>query len=566
MANIKAIIFDLDDTLYDMQEQRIEPALEKAVTAMVQSGLDTTKEDAFRIIKNLFTTNLKKNNFLELSNLYNNGTKDEIEKIANIGKKAYYSYKSKTLKPFEGVKEMLSRLEKKYTLALITFGDPDTQNKKIDQLGIREYFDIVTITQNPDKEECFLDVIDQLGIKQNYMMTVGDRIDSEITIGNKLGMSTTRLLKGRYKNLRPDNNLEEPDHTLNRINELEALLDDIHVKEGKLANGPKIVVIGGGTGLPTLLEGLKKYTQRLYPIVTITDEGRSSGKLRKELDILPPGDVRNNIIALSESEKLLHDLFQYRFDEGTLKGHSLGNLLIAALTKMTGNFQTAIREVGKILNIKGGVYPATLENTHICAELEDGTILNNEQEIVLKGEKINTTMRASIKRAFLEPGDVKGNEGAIQKIRDADIIVIGPGSLFTSVIPNLLIDDIKQSIKESRAKKVYTCNIVTQPGQTDSYKASDHVKMIIKHLGEGILDHAIVNKQKPSKELKEQYAKDKSYIVENDPLNIKKLGVIPIEADLIEDITEQKVLWEKLYLLRHDSNKVAEIIVDLVND
>jgi uncharacterized cofD-like protein len=336
--------------------------------------------------------------------------------------------------------------------------------------------------------------------------------------------------------------------------------------ENKLEKGPNVVVIGGGTGLPTLLEGLKKFTYNLSAIVTITDEGRSSGTLRKELNILPPGDIRNNLIALSDSEKLLHDLFQYRFEEGSLKGHSMGNLLIAALVKITGNYETAIREVSKILNLKGGVYPSSLQDTHICAELEDGTILCNEQEVVVKGDRINKVKRAKVKRMYIDPEDAQANPSAVNRILEADIIIIGPGSLLTSVIPNLLIKGIAEAIKKSKAKKAYVCNIVTQPGQTDGFKASDHIDMIIRYLGKNVLDYVILNKKKPSEDLLQAYAKENSYLVENDIENIKKLCITPIEEDLLEKITEKKILWEKLYLLRHDSDKIAELIVNLVSN
>jgi uncharacterized cofD-like protein len=561
MSKIKAIIFDLDDTLYDTTAQRIDKALKAAVEAMVKSGLNCSVEDGFRAIKEIIKKNPLGERFLKLAEQHN-----ADEAVCEIGKKAYYGFESDELSLFPGVRELLKKLKNDYTLILVTFGEPKTQNKKVELLGIKELFDISLITQNPDKEEVFLEALDKIGIKQNRILCVGDRIDSEIRIANKLGMTTVRIMHGMYQNLKAKSALENPDFTIKNLKEIENILKNIEINESKLEKGPSITLIGGGTGIPTLIEGLKKYTYNIASIITITDEGRSSGMLRKELKILPPGDVRNNIIALSDSEKLLHDLLQYRFDTGSLNGHTVGNVLLAALTKITGNFQEGIKELSKILNLKGGVFPSTLEDTHICAKLEDSTVLKNEQEIVIKGKRIQTVKRNPIKEVFIEPEDVKGNPSAVENIKDADIIVIGPGSLITSVMPNLLIKDIKKAIKDSKAKKVYVCNIVTQPGQTEDFTAADHLRFIEKYLGKGVVDYIVLNNEMPSKKLIEQYEKDKSYIVKNDIEEIKKMGVVPIEGELIEDIDGKKILWEKTYLLRHDSNKVAELIVSVYNN
>ncbi len=567
MSKIKAIIFDLDKTLYDMGGQRIEPALRSAVDAMIKAGLSCSPDEGFKVISNLFYKHLKSNNFLGLAKMFAEPGTD-ITEIAKRGRDAYYTYKSTKLTLFSGVQEMLEELRSEHQLALITFGDPIVQNKKLDLLGIRDFFDIVTIATRPDKEECFLDVIDELGVKQNRILVVGDRPDSEIRIGNKLGMTSVRVLHGRYKTITPETELEKADYEIPKVVDLPDVMDDIHIKEGKLIHGPKIALIGAGTGVPTLIEGLKKYTYNLSAIVNVIDEGRSSGILRRELGVPPPGDIRNNIVALSDSEQMLAELFQYRFDEGSLKGHSFGNLLLAAMTKITGNFQRAIREMSKILNLRGSVYPASLVDVKIGATLVDGSILRGEQEIVVKGDDIHTTLRPRIKEVFLEPKDAPGNPAAIQAIVDADLIVIGPGSLMSSIVPNILLTDITEAIKKSKAKKLYVCNIMTQPGQTEGFTASDHVKFLLKYLGPGVLDYAIINNELPSKPLVEQYEKDNSFVVSPDPDELRKLGVTPIEANLIEpmDENEKRILWEKLYLLRHDSNKIAEIIMSLIKN
>lgn len=323
----------------------------------------------------------------------------------------------------------------------------------------------------------------------------------------------------------------------------------------------KIVAIGGGTGLPMVLEGLKNYDCELTAIVTVTDSGRSSGALRKDYNVLPPGDIRNCLIALSESEKLLQDLFQYRFENGCLEGHSFGNLFIAALSKLTGSFEEAIKEASKILKIKGKVLPSTLEDVHICAELEDGTILEQEDNITRRSQKTNNDPK--IKRVFLKPQNIEANPEAVKAIEEADVIVIGPGSVYVSIITNLLIDGIRDAIKNSKAKKIYICNIMTQPFQSDDFKVSDHIKTIIKYLGSGVLSYAVLNNGVPSKELLELYAKEHALMVENDVDEIKKLKVMPVLANLIEKTDEKRILWEKRDLLRHDSEKLAKIIMEL---
>lgn len=323
----------------------------------------------------------------------------------------------------------------------------------------------------------------------------------------------------------------------------------------------KIVAIGGGTGLPMVLEGLKNYNCELTAIVTVTDSGRSSGALRKDYNVLPPGDIRNCLIALSESEKLLQDLFQYRFENGCLEGHSFGNLFIAALSKLTGSFEEAIKEASKILKIKGKVLPSTLEDVHICAELEDGSVLEQEDDITRRSQKVSSS--PEIKRVFLKPQHIGANPEAIKAIDEADMVVIGPGSIYVSIVTNLLIEGIQEAIARSKAKKIYICNIMTQPFQSDSFKASDHIKTMMKYLGNGVLNYAVLNNGIPSKELLDLYAKEQAFMVENDIAEIKKLKVTPVLANLIEKTSEKRILWEKNDLLRHDSERLAKIIMEL---
>jgi uncharacterized cofD-like protein len=560
MSTIRAIIFDLDNTLFDTEGQLTEKQLKKAVQAMIDNGLRCSLDEGLQTLKRMSQEDWgNKKIFADLSQHYNGTTS-----LDSVGKETYYTFTPEGISLFPGVKDVLERLRQEYMLILVTFGHPETQNLKIANLGLEHFFHKIITTANVNKEESFLDVIDSIGVRQKRILAVGDRIDSELKVANKLGLTTVRVLHGKYQHLVPADDLEKPDYTIHNITELTAVLENIKVTEDKLSKGPAITLLGAGTGVPALIEGLKKYTHNIASIVNIIDAGRSSGILRKELGMPPPGDIRNNIIALSDSEKLLHDLFQYRFEEGSLKGHCFGNLFIAAMTKVTGNFQNAIIEVSKILNIKGSVHPASLEDTQLGAILEDGTVLHGEQEVVVKGEKIKGVKRSPIKEVFLEPADAKGNPSALRHIRDADIIIIGPGSLMSSVLPNIINKDINKALKETKAKIVYVCNIMTQPGQTEGFTASNHVKFLMKYLGAGVIDYMIINNEIPPNKVLKQYEDDNSFMVENDLDEIRRLGIKPIVADLVEDLVERKVLWSKVSLLRHDSNKIAETIMHLI--
>lgn len=317
-------------------------------------------------------------------------------------------------------------------------------------------------------------------------------------------------------------------------------------RNGKSGKGPKITVIGGGTGLGTILRGLKEITPNLTAIVTVADDGGSSGRLRREFGILPPGDIRNCLVAMADIEPLMESLFQYRFTGSSdLSGHNFGNLFIAAMTDITGDFEEAIKESSKVLAVRGQVLPATLENVVLKAELEDGRIVTGESEI--------PKSRVPIKRVFLEPVDCKPVADAIAAIKEAEIIILGPGSLYTSVIPNLLVKEIAEAIRKSNAIKVYVCNAMTQAGETDDYSASQHVKAIIDHAGRGLVDYALVNNETIKQEILERYSEERAKPVRIDLEKISGLGVKPLVAQVIT----------KTNLIRHDGLKLAQIILGI---
>ncbi|MCM1988439.1 gluconeogenesis factor YvcK family protein [Oceanirhabdus seepicola] len=312
----------------------------------------------------------------------------------------------------------------------------------------------------------------------------------------------------------------------------------------------KVTVIGGGTGLSTLLRGLKRYTEDITAIVTVGDDGGGSGILRKDLGILPPGDIRNCILALADTEPLMEKLLQFRFNEGNLKGQNFGNLFLAAMTGISNNnFMEAIKRMSDVLAVKGMVLPVTLDNMTLSAELENGEIIKGESKIPKKVIE----HKSRIKRMNIEPRGARAPIEAIEAIENSDIIVIGPGSLYTSIIPNLLVQDIKEALLRANGRKVYISNIMTQQGETDNYKVSDHVRAIIKHSSPKIIDEIIANIGEINNFYIEKYEMENSEKVELDIENLSGYNVIK----------ENIVSFSKKYA-RHDSDKLAEIIFNAV--
>jgi uncharacterized cofD-like protein len=311
---------------------------------------------------------------------------------------------------------------------------------------------------------------------------------------------------------------------------------------------PKMVIIGGGTGLPVLLRGLKHHDIDITAIVTVADDGGSSGRLRDELRIPPPGDVRNVLAALSDVEPLIVELFQHRFQNGNgLSGHSLGNLILAALTSITGDFVKAIREMSKVLNVHGQVLPAANKSVILHAEMEDGAIVSGESKIPYSGKKI--------KRVFLTPEDIEPLPETIEAIRQADLIVVGPGSLYTSILPNLLVPKIGQEVCQAKAKKVYICNIMTQAGETMHYTVSDHVKALHDHMGCFFLDVVVVNNGQIPEDIQQRYAQELAEPVQDDSDRLAELGIRVIRDHIVS--YEDQVI-------RHDTKKVASLLLSLI--
>jgi len=340
---------------------------------------------------------------------------------------------------------------------------------------------------------------------------------------------------------------------------------DVIYARCQLKRGPKIVVVGGGTGLSALLRGLKEYTSNLTAIVTVADDGGSSGRLRKELGVLPPGDVRNCLVALAEKEDLMEELFSYRFTSGTLKGHSLGNLFLAGLAGKYGDFQKGIEHVAKVFALKGEVYPSTLAQVTLKAYFEDGRAINGETAI--------RTTPGKIKYLKIVPANCKPLPGALKAIREADLIVLGPGSLYTSVLPNLLVSGLRDEIARAKAPCVYVCNIMTEPGETDNYTVADHLRVIMEHAGEDLVDAVLAAKEQIPKHVLERYWAEGADIVRGNAASVEKMGVAYFESsfytggDVVRHDPDRlaKELLRLLFLLKPVNERIALIDSYILN-
>jgi len=310
--------------------------------------------------------------------------------------------------------------------------------------------------------------------------------------------------------------------------------------------GPKVVVLGGGTGLSTLLRGIKEYTSNITAIVTVTDDGGSSGIIRNEMGILPPGDIRSCLVALADAEPIMQNLFQYRFSEGNgLNGHSFGNLFIAAMSKISGDFETAIRHSSRVLAVRGRVLPSTLSSCVLCARYGDGEVKRGESNIPIRGEKIE--------KVWLEPEKCEPHPDTLEAIEEAEIIILGPGSLYTSVVPNLLVRKIPQALRKSNACKIYVCNVMTQPGETEGYDALNHLEVLEEHAGGKVADYIIVNNKKVTPRAASRYEKEGAYPVSFDLNKLKEKELTVIEGPLLDEEN----------FVRHNPGDLARVIMEL---
>lgn len=553
--SVQAIIFDLDDTLYDCSYTLTADAQKRAVEAMVAQGLATNTNNALQAIPALRMGQQGKVNIVEALVERFGPQRDNLIKV---GLDAYNRADALgDIQLFPGVAEAITQLRKHYKLILVTSGVSDRQRNKISKLGLQGCFDLILIDDIHDKlskRERFLAAITNYNLDPQTVLVVGDRVFSEIKIGNQLGMITVQMQFGHYANIAPSKEWENPDYRIKQISELSSIIATINQQRS-----PRIVLIGGGTGMPGLLTGLRHYGCELSAIVSVTDSGRSSGALRREFGIAPPGDIRNCLAALAAGNLRLAELLQYRFDCGGLEGHTVGNLLLVALTKMTGSFGSAVEELSELLSTDGKVFPASLDILHIEAELEDGTRLMSEDAIVTEADT-PLHQRSPITRVNLNQ-QATAYPPAVEAIEKADAIVFGPGGLYTSVISSLLIPGIREAIEKNSAKLIHICNLVTQPGQTQGYSVADHVEKLNVALRSRRVDQVIVHDKKITKHLCKAMEQVHSDIVKCDKSLLRKMGTEVYLADVIEDLKDIPDLWHKTHLLRHDPVKLAREVM-----
>ncbi|MFH1577908.1 MAG: YvcK family protein [Candidatus Omnitrophota bacterium] len=326
---------------------------------------------------------------------------------------------------------------------------------------------------------------------------------------------------------------------------------DMIYNRRKLEKGPNVVTIGGGTGLSVLLGGLREFTSNISAVVTVADDGGSSGRLREQFDILPPGDIRNCLVALADAPELMRKLFQFRFSSPSeFSGHNFGNLFITVMTQVTGDFDKAVKESSRVLAIHGQVIPSTLNKVMLVASYNDGSITEGEAKI--------PEVRRPINKVWLKPEGSRATGEALLAIQQAQIIVLGPGSLYTSIIPNLLVKEIREAVVNSDAVKVYVCNIMTQPGETDNFTASQHLKALIEHTHPRIIDYFLVNTGSISKELRQRYKEQNSSLIVADTQKIRNMGFQVIGDDVI-------TIFNNDYI-RHDPIKLSRMILGLIEE
>lgn len=386
----------------------------------------------------------------------------------------------------------------------------------------------------------FIGFIEELLFRMMYMAT-GEYYQA-ISMAGGIGVLLLGLLFMFYATRRITHSVMESVLP----GESSSLLERIF-RQRKLTKGPAITVVGGGTGLSVLLRGMKFITHNCTAVVSTADNGGSSGRLRHELGIIPPGDLRNCLVALADTEPLMERIMQYRFKGDTpLAGHNLGNLFIAALAESEGSMEAGLAAASEILKVRGHVVPSTLEDVNLTAEMADGTVVSGESEI--------TEAHKRIKKMGIIPADARATQGAIKAILGADVLIFGPGSLYTSVIANLVVPEIREAIIESHAVKIYVCNVMTQPGETDGYGAFEHVQAIIEHVGVQFLDYVVVNNQRVTAAQLVMYQEKGSMPVSPDIERIRQLGIEVVARSLISNTD----------FVRHNPVKLAQAIISLV--
>lgn len=633
MQKTRAIIFDLDGTLFDLNPI-VQAARKRVANFLHINGFFASSNYAFKRLNTLerkhgpyyssspyyfafydIAKSLQKDKPETLKAFFKkysaNPEFDPIEALVHELEHVYNAENVEAITPYPDARQTLRELRNAgYRLFLITLGRSQRQQNKIDRLGIAPYFDRI-INEGPPAHDYWLNELCQTThFTPEEMVVVGDRTHDEIRAGNRLGFTTVWLRRGRFAEEEPAVG-ERPHYEIRYLAQLSTLL---HLSRmGKSPDRFRVAVIGGGTGLPTVLRGVKPYTKSPTAVVAVTDTGASSGRIRWNLGVQPPGDIRNALTALADPDRVsqgLYRVFHHRFpnseqESGIFKNDHIGNFLVAALTQQLGDFNAAIQTASEMLHVNGTILPSCLSNVDICAELEDGTHRYTEWMVRKPGKPplkraylvANNAMLSELNRkngsiyslideatgqvevhahtgrkTNLPQNQVQAPAQAVQAIQDADVVIIGPGSLYTSVITNLLVPDIQNALlNRDDGKTIYVCNIVTQPGQADDFVASDHLRAILNHFPEDqryrAIDHMLVQdprvfqtpKSRPWRPLLRQYQKDGKVLVQADTNTLDAL--IPwTRADFVEEFHPDVMSRGMGDFISHDSAKVADAI------
>ena len=633
MQKIRAIIFDLDGTLFDLNPL-VQSARKRVAAFLHTHGFFASQSYAFKRLNELerkhgpyyssspyyfafydIAKSLQKDKPKALKAFFKKRDVhpdfDPVEAFVHELEGVYNAEDVEAITPYPDARQTLKELRNAgYRLILLTLGRSQRQQNKIDQLGIAPYFDRI-INEGPPAHDYWLKEICQTTqLSPAEIVMVGDRTHDEIRAGNRLGFTTVWLRRGRFAEEDPATG-ERPHYEIRYLAQLSTLL---HLSRmGKTPDRFRVTVIGGGTGLPTVLRGVTAYSKSPTAIVAVTDTGASSGRIRWNLGVQPPGDIRNALTALADPDRVsqgLYSVFHHRFpnseqESGIFKNDHIGNFLVAALTQQLGDFNKAIQTASEMLHVNGTILPASIDNVDICAELADGThrytewmvrkpnkpplkkayLVSNETMLAelskkngaLYSETDEETGQVEVhahpkRKAHLPQNQVQAPPQAVQAIQDADVVILGPGSLYTSVITNLLVPEIQQALlKRQDGKTIYVCNIVTQPGQADNFVASDHLRAILNHFPEDqryrAIDHMLVqdprifttSKSRPWKPLLRQYQKDGKVLVKADTDTLDAL--IPwTRADFVEEFHPDVMSRGVGDFISHDSAKVADAI------
>ncbi|KAG4051274.1 hypothetical protein PC123_g13509 [Phytophthora cactorum] len=583
---VRAVAMILDDVLYDHSKLLSHLAIDRGVARLLAEGAFPTNAAAFEALQTFRNAYGLRKRFPRFVDSLVGGPQAKLSPVqAQRVIKAYYESnvpEARSITPFPGVRKTLVELQDggACRLALLLIGKPEVQRERLKALGVDDLFDqVVYVSPNPSLAQvtsAMKELARQLQVPSSAVMFVGRKAFYEIKAANTVGMLTVRMLFGKYTSVMPTDEMEQPNF---QIESIEQLVPIVKLADQQMLQ-PKIVAIGGGTGLAVLLKELRHYPADLTAVVTVFDSGRHSGALRKYLGILPPGDIRNCLVALSDSDELLSKLMNYRFRDNFMEGCSLGNLLLAALTDLQGGFDRAISSISDILNIRGSVLPATLESTELCAELMDGSTVVSEvnvrspfmpdqEEEPRSGSSSSTSStsgtppatppkpekekikKAPIKRVYLENQNVEAFQPAVRAIEDADIIILSPGGFYTSIIATLLVPGIRDAIARSAGATVYVSNVTTQNGQTDGYTLENTLEILSTYLD--ILAPYVERGEELLLPTHEMAASKHPVLLQGQTF----------QEDLVAGHVTQE--WKKAPMLKHSGRRVAAILYTIID-